>query len=221
METVSQSQELAATLSDFLQCSPVPAQALASAMRRREFSPKSFLYHQGDDDRLLWLILEGTVQLQAISAEGQSTVISAFGPGELIGAFSDYEEASYDARALGIVTALEIDALHLRDLMAQWPELGTGLSRIYSGQLGAVLDRLAVRVTLSAVGRFYRELLRAAGPSDTISPAPVIAALALSAQTTRETGSRATSALERRGIIERSADRLTIISRRSLEDLVV
>jgi CRP-like cAMP-binding protein len=49
----------------------------------------------------------------------------------------------------------------------------------------------------------------------------VIAALALSAQTTRETGSRAINALERRGIIRRDDERLEILSRGLLEELVV
>ncbi|WP_298468073.1 Crp/Fnr family transcriptional regulator [uncultured Erythrobacter sp.] len=204
-----------------LDCERASATALAHAMRPCEYTPRTILSHQGDHDDRLWLILEGTVQLQAISSEGQSTVISAFGPGELVGAFAAAEENAFDARALGRVQALQVTAIELDRLFQECPDLAAGMSRIYSGQLHTVLDRLAARVTLSAVGRCYRELLALAGPSDLISPPPVIAALALTAQTTRETGSRAISTLERRGIIERSSDRLEIVSRRMLEDLVV
>ncbi|MBV7260318.1 Crp/Fnr family transcriptional regulator [Erythrobacter crassostreae] len=210
-----------AVLSALLDCSVEAAAALAARMQSRDFDARDTLCHQGSVRRQLWLILEGTVQLQAISAEGQATIISAFGPGELIGGAPDDYESAYDICALTPVEALEIDGLQLRQLLMDWPELGAGLSRIYAGQLDAVLDRLAARVTLSAAGRFYRELLRIAGPSDTISPAPIIAAVALSAQTTRETGSRATSAIERRGIIARDSVSLTIVSRRQLEDLVL
>jgi CRP-like cAMP-binding protein len=214
-------KERALVLSQFLDCSDGSASALARAMRTSEFAAKDLLCHQGDTNQMLWIVLNGTVQLQAISIEGQTTAISVFGPGELLGGLSEFEDGrAYDTRALSPVLALEIDALHLRDLMKEWTELGVGLSRIFSGQLDAVLDRLAARVTLSATGRFYRELLRFAGSCDTISPPPVISALALSAQTTRETGSRATSMLERRGIIARDADQLTIVSRRMLEDLI-
>ncbi len=218
---MAERDQRADTLSKFLECSLDSAIALANAMHMRRYSSRGFLSQQGDADRLLWLILEGTVQLQALSAEGQATVISAFGPGELIGGRSDDEERPYGIQALGEVVALEINALHLRELLREWPELAVGLSRIYSGQLDTVLDRLAARVTLSAMGRFYRELLRLAGPSDTVIPSPVIAALALSAQTTRETGSRAINALERRGIIARDQSQLTIVSRRMLEELIV
>lgn len=190
-------------------------------MAERDYPPKAILIHQGDRTDQLWLILGGTVQLQAVSAEGQVTVLSSFGPGELVGSFEREDESSYDARAFGKVEALQIETQTLRRLIEECPDLGGGMSRIYAAQLNAVIDRLSARVTLSAMGRAYRELLRLAGEANEISPPPVIAALALTAQTTRETGSRAISALERRGIIERDDKRLKIVSRRMLEDLVI
>ncbi len=214
-------EERTEALARLLDCSQDSSAALAGAMLPCEYAARSILSHQGDHDDRLWLIIEGTVQLQAISSEGQSTVISAFGPGELVGAFVAEEESAFDARALGGVRALQIGAVQLDQLLKEHPDLAAGMSRIYAGQLHTVLDRLAARVTLSAVGRCYRELLTMAGASDRISPPPIIAALALTAQTTRETGSRAISTLERRGIIERSVDELAIVSRRMLEDLVV
>lgn len=214
------SPERVEALSAFLDCSARSAAALAGAMRARDFAPGKVLSHQGENDRTMWLILEGTIQLQAVSVEGRATVLSAFGPGELVGGFDAERESGFDTRALGRVSALEVDAIDLHRLVREWPDLGAGLSRIYAGQLHAVLDRLAERVTLTAVGRCYRELLRLAEQSDTIAPPPVIAALALSAQTTRETGSRAINTLERRGIIARTQDHLTIVSRRMLEELV-
>jgi len=99
--------------------------------------------------------------------------------------------------------------------------IGSGLSKILGRQYNAVLDRMAARITLTANGRVYAELLHEAGEEGTISPPPVIAALALSAQTTRETGSRAINALERRGIIRRDDQRLEILSRGLLEELVI
>jgi CRP-like cAMP-binding protein len=213
--------ERAQALAGVLECSGTSADALAEAMTEREYPAKAVLIHQGQRTGQLWLILGGTVQLQAVSTEGQVTVLSSFGPGELVGAFEPGRESSYDARAFGKVEALQIETQVLRELITQCPDLGGGMSRIYAAQLSAVIERLSARVTLSAVGRLYRELLRLAGERDEISPPPVVAALALAAQTTRETGSRAISALERRGIIERDDTRLRIVSKRMLEDLVI
>ncbi|WP_284124986.1 Crp/Fnr family transcriptional regulator [Parerythrobacter aestuarii] len=212
--------ERTSALQAVLGCSKPSAAALAGAMVARNYPARTFIMHQGDRNSQLWLILSGTVQLQAVSIDGQATVISSFGPGELVGAFPDEDDIGYDARAFGPVAALQVEARDLRRLMDAHPDLGPGLAAIFSGQLDIVLDRLSARVTLSASGRVYRELLRLAGNSDNIAPPPVISALALTAQTTRETGSRAISALERRGIVERSEAQLAIRSRRLLEELV-
>lgn len=212
--------ERTSALQAVLDCTQPSAAAMAQAMLPREYAAREFLIHQGDRNSRLWLILSGTVQLQAVSVEGQATIISSFGPGELVGAFPDEDDTVYDARAFGPVTALRVEARDLRRLMDDYPDLGPGLAAIFSGQLDTVLDRLSARVTLSASGRVYRELLRLAGESESIAPPPVISALALTAQTTRETGSRAISALERRGIVERSEEQLSIRARRLLEELV-
>ena len=217
MDTLEKTQ----VLSRFLTCRETSASALAQAMRVTRFKARSFLAHQGEDCTNFWLILDGTVQLRAISFEGQNTVISSFGPGEIVGAFSDAKAFNYDICALSTLTALEISGVRLAQIVDDYSDVGTGLSRIYAGQLDVVLDRFSARVSLSAMGRFYKELLRAADGTDTVSPPPVVTALALVAQTTRETGSRALSNLERRGIVERYPDQLKIVSRGMLEDLVV
>jgi CRP/FNR family transcriptional regulator, cyclic AMP receptor protein len=98
--------------------------------------------------------------------------------------------------------------------------IGSGLAMILAQQYHAALDRMAARITLSATGRVCAELLNAVGSSNSISPPPVIAALGLMAQTTRETASRTINGLERRGIVLRDPDRLTIVSRRMLEELI-
>ncbi|MEP0392497.1 MAG: Crp/Fnr family transcriptional regulator [Erythrobacter sp.] len=190
-------------------------------MHAVKFKPRAFLAHQGEECSKFWLILDGTVQFRAISFEGQNTVISSFGPGELIGAYSCPKAFNFDICVLSPMTALEVSATTLSELVTGHSDIGAGLSRIYAGQLDVVLDRFSSRVSLSAVGRFYKELLRATEGRDTVSPPPVIASLALIAQTTRETGSRALGNLERRGIVERGHDYLKIVSRGMLEDLVV
>ncbi len=217
MHTLEKTQ----TLSRFLDCSDQSASILAQAVRPAQFKSRSILSHQGEDCTSFWLILDGTVQLRAISFEGQNTVISSFGPGEIIGAFSDSQSFNYDICALSSLSTLEISGVQLAKIVREHSDIGAGLSRIYAGQLDVVLDRFSSRVALSAMGRFYKELLRCAEGLDTVSPPPVVTALALVAQTTRETGSRALSNLERRGIIERHPDHLKIVSRGMLEDLIV
>ena len=79
------------------------------------------------------------------------------------------------------------------------------------------------RAALSATSPVSSELLRQgrSAPGLKISPAPVLSELALQVSETRETASRAVKALERRGIIRRDADGLTIVAPHRLEELII
>jgi CRP-like cAMP-binding protein len=148
-------------------------------------------------------------------------LLMAHGPGELFGALPHERLFVSDVVARDRIAVLEISTANLSRLIQDEVRIGSGLAMILARQYHAALDRMAARITLSAMGRVYAELLNAAGDSDTIAPPPVVAALGLMAQTTRETASRAINGLMRRGIVRREADRLTIVSRTMLEEMVV
>ena len=186
-----------------------------------QYGHRDILAHQGDLGAKLWIVLEGRAQLQIIGVDGQTKLLASHGPGELFGAFPHERVVISDVVAQNRLSVLEIPTAKMATLLEEEARIGSGLSRILGRQYNAVLDRMAARITLTANGRVYAELLREAGEEGRISPPPVIAALALSAQTTRETGSRAISALERRGIIRRDEERLEIISYGLLEELIV
>ena len=96
------------------------------------------------------------------------------------------------------------------------------MSRLLLRQLGAPLA-IYERAAVSAVGRVYAELLRLAraSPGLVIRPAPVLSELAVRVSTTRETASRAVSALERRGLIRRDPGSLTVVAPQRLEELII
>jgi CRP-like cAMP-binding protein len=77
------------------------------------------------------------------------------------------------------------------------------------------------RAALTAPGRVAAELLRLGGADGTIRPAPVVAELAVRVGTTRETASRTLSALERRGLVLREDDGLTIVAPGRLRDEIL
>ncbi len=216
-----QNNERISALMAFLNCTEKVAEALDTEMAQYEFGHKDVLIHQGDQSSQIWLILDGKAQLQIIGYEGQVTLLATHGPGEIFGAFPEETESNMDIKVYGNLTALQISSHDLHRLLMDHPSLGVGLSKILGNQFNAILDRLASHVTLTATGRVYRELLRLVDESNRVAPPPVIAALALTAQTTRETASRAINALVRRGIVERDKKQLEIISRGLLESLVI
>lgn len=215
------SSDRIAALAAFFSCSPEEAERVNAATRLVHYRHKDILAHQGDLGAKLWIVLEGRAQLQIIGIDGQTKLLTTHGPGELFGAFPHERVVISDIVVQNRLMVLEIPTAQMTALLQEETRLGSGLSKILARQYNTMLDRMAARITLTANGRIYAELLQEAGDDGRISPPPVIAALALSAQTTRETGSRAISALERRGIIRRDDERLEILSRALLEDLVV
>ena len=213
--------ERIATLASFFSCSPEEAGKVDAATRLVHYRHKDILAHQGDLGSTLWIVLAGRAQLQIIGIDGQIKLLASHGPGELFGAFPNERIVISDVVVQNRLSVLEIPTANMARLLKEEARIGSGLSKILGRQYHAMLDRMAARITLTANGRVYAELLHEAGEDGTISPPPVISALALSAQTTRETGSRAINALERRGIIRRDDEQLEILSRTLLEELVI
>lgn len=208
-------------LSAYLECSINAATLLNTKMTLKKFKHKAILLHQGDINDKIWLILDGDAQLQAIGFDGKVTLLTAQGAGEVIGAFPDALQSNVDVKIYGHLSALQISTSGLKAVVDEYPCVGGGLSKIFGNQYHAIIDRLAMHVTLTAHGRVYAELLRLAKDNDFITPFPVITAVGLMAQTSRETASRAITQLRRRGIIEKNEQGLQILSRNMLEDLVI
>lgn len=176
--------------------------------------------HQGDALDRCYLIIDGTAVMKALGSEGQYLQLMALEPGDLLGAYPVPSTMSADLLCTRSTLVASVETQQMKRIAEGSAALGNGLATIFARQFDGLLSQYSARVTLSANGRVYARLLELADGDGTIEPAPVIAALAVEAQTTRETASRAISDLERRGVIERSGKRWTLVARRMLEDMV-
>jgi CRP/FNR family transcriptional regulator, cyclic AMP receptor protein len=215
------SAEIVSAIAACFGCSDECAQILAQAMTERRVIRRSHLALRGDAATQLFLILEGGVVAEIFGIDGQQAQLARHGPGEIFGAYPMPSTYRSDIMTTSDTRLLAIGTSELVGLTQTHAEIGAGLSRLLARQLDLLLDRMAARIGLSAMGRFHKALLEMADEQGNIRPAPVISALALSVNTTRETGSRALAALLRRGIVERREDALRVVSRRMLEDMVV
>jgi CRP/FNR family transcriptional regulator, cyclic AMP receptor protein len=216
-----QSAEHIAAISACFGCGQDSARLLAHSMIERRFEKRMPVAIRGDAARQLYLVLEGGVIAEIYGLDGQQAQLARHGPGEIFGAYPAPAVHRADLRASCDTRLLAIATTELAALATDHAEIGAGVAKLLARQLDLLLDRMASRIGLTAVGRFHKALLELADPEGMIVPAPVIAALALSVNTTRETGSRALAALLRRGIVERQGDALRIVSRRMLEEMVV
>ncbi len=214
-------EERAAAIAACFGCSEESATLLATYMIERRFARRTPIALRGDVCTQIYLILDGNVAAEIFGFDGLYAQLARHGPGEIFGAYPAPGNHRANITALCDTRLLSVGALDLVSLAQAHADIGAGLSQLLARQLDLLLDRMAARIGLSANGRFHKALLELADSEGVINPAPVISALALSVNTTRETASRALAALLRRGIVERHADTLRIVSRRMLEELVV
>lgn len=202
-------------------CDNECAQLLAAAMVPQIYGHRTPIAHNGDPSSQLFLIVEGAVLAELFSTDGQHSQLARHGAGEIFGAYPVASQFRANMVANGRTRLFAIPTHRLHNLAESHAGIANGIANLLARQLDLVLDRMAARIGLSATGRFYRALAALSDDQGWIRPAPVIAALALSVHTTRETASRALTTLLRRGIVIREGDALRIISPRMLQELIV
>lgn len=200
-------------------CDRADAEQLTAMLRFAAAEPASTIAFQGDDCGECQFVISGAVGLHALGSEGQYTQVATIEPGEVFGAYPVPAPHAVEAVAQDAVEMLVIGTAQLRELARSHAAIASGLAALYAGQLSNVLGRLAARVTLTARGRVFSELSGMIGSDGRITPIPVVSALAVRAQTSRETASRGISELERRGVLERGPAHWRITSPRMLEDM--
>lgn len=204
-------------------CEDTVARKLGALCHLRKFPGATTILHQGDLGTDAHIVVLGQARAIVYSAEGGMIVAAEYGPGDVFGALetaaADEQEA--DVVAVAEVQSLVIEVSALAQVALQHGAVGFALSQMLMRRLREATTRLYERSALSAQGRVYAELRRLGNRSgQVISPAPVVTDLALRVGTTRETASRAISALERRGIIDRTEGTMRILAPQRLEELV-
>ncbi|MEJ0024879.1 MAG: Crp/Fnr family transcriptional regulator [Rhizomicrobium sp.] len=203
-----------------------PADVAASIGRRaidRRYPLSAIILRQGDRADATYLLVIGRAHAVTYGGEGQAVLLREFLRGDFFGALAEPAPEDADVVAVEEVRTAVFGASDFLALIDAHSCVGLVVSRVLLKQLRASSARIVESTTLSAAGRIHAELLRLArlGDGRTIRPPPVLAALATRVSSTRETVSRTINALERRGIIRRSAKELTIVSPRALQDLTV
>jgi CRP/FNR family transcriptional regulator, cyclic AMP receptor protein len=191
----------------------------------RAYAAHSTIVRQGEKAAAAYLLTQGRAHALLYSFEGQVVLLCEYRPGDLFGALGDLDPAPEEAEVVAVEAARSF-ILKNRDLVAlaeTYGAIGLALSRLLLRQLRRATSRIYERAAVSAAGRVHAELLRLAkaSPGLVIRPSPVLSELAVRVSTTRETASRAVSALERRGIIRRDAGSLTVVAAQRLEELII
>jgi CRP/FNR family transcriptional regulator, cyclic AMP receptor protein len=205
-------------------CTADVAQAICRRARRHAYPAPRSIVRQGEACVDVYLLVIGRARALLITVDGGIIQLWEYGPGDLFGAVSAGRGSPETAEVAAVedVQAAVFRGVDFLSLVERHACVGRALSQMLVRQLAHATELFVVRATLSATGRIYAELLRRAQEQGgrTISPPPVLADLALAIQSSRETVSRTINALQRRGIIDRDAEKLTIIAPARLEEMI-
>jgi CRP-like cAMP-binding protein len=218
-------QEVLTLIRETFACSGEIAAAIFLRGGQRRFAHESVIVRQGEKAAATHLLVDGSARALLYSLEGHLILLCEYGRGDLFGALGELDPAPEEAEviAAGPAATFILKARDLVILAETYGCIGLALSRLLLKQLRKATQRIYQRAAISAVGRVHAELLRLARLSDdlVIRPAPVLSELAIRVATTRETASRAVSALDRRGIIRREGDSLRLVAPQRLEELII
>lgn len=173
----------------------------------------------------VYVVLEGSVSVSLVSAQGRETVLRAIGPREMFGELAaiDGEPRSADVVAVENSTLLVIPGPTFAGLLGVEPVLSLWLARYLSHQVRYLTNRIYELSTMGVGPRLQAELLRLAGEPDqagaaTINRIPTQAELAARIGTNRETVTREFSLLIKEGLVTREGRRIVVPSVARLAD---
>jgi CRP-like cAMP-binding protein len=223
--TLPPGQDVREFIRETFACTEEIAAAIVIRGVVRAFAAHSTIVRQGEKAAAAYLLTRGRAHALLYGIEGQMVLLCEYRPGDLFGALGELDPAPEEAEIVAVEASSSF-ILKSRDLVAlaeAYGSIGLALSRLLLRQLRRATSRMYERAAVSAVGRVHAEILRLAraSPGLVIRPAPVLSELAVRVSTTRETASRAVSALERRGFIRRDPGSLTVVAPQRLEELII
>jgi CRP-like cAMP-binding protein len=190
--------------------------AVAQRLVRRTWEKDDYLFFEGDQAEWLVLVTRGRVKMLKHSESGRETILSTFGPGQIVGEVGVLVGETYPAtaQALEPATTLSLRRDEYADLVRTNPDLAWALI----AELGRRLQRAHETIRSMAVEkverRVARVLLRMANTAgerleDPGVPGAVRITVPLSRQdiadmagTVLETAIRAMSKFQKQGWIE-------------------
>ncbi len=139
----------------------------ASAQRPRELNRQEILFHQNDTTRGLYLMLEGKIELQRYTENGDMVVIHRAKSGETFAEASLFSNAYHcDAVAILNTTLIEFDRQQVLRQFQTNPEFALALTRRFAGQIQHYRRKLEILAIKKAEERVFAAIVEGMMQSD-------------------------------------------------------
>jgi CRP-like cAMP-binding protein len=190
-------------------------EALLPHVRFVKAPRKSFVLQKGSRGDTLVMLLSGRLQVIALSEDGQEVGLDFIRPGDFFGELSIIDG---EPRSAWVVATVDSLVAHLPKAQAEWlfyhkpAVVQLLLRRLCQMVRNASSNRLMLGAN-KAFTRVFNVLMsttRRTGPLTTIEDLPNQTAIAIMANVSRETVSRALQALRDAGVVEKDYRRLIV-----------
>lgn len=175
----------------------------------------------------VYFILSGWIKIRTHNLDGKEVTLNIIGKGEIIGEMAAIEEAprSTDAITLTPAEVCSIPAAEFYNLLQTYPLAGIRLAQLIAKRLRQLNRRLRLREAESLTRVADTLLFLAEGQGRNTDKGVVIPnlphrELSSISGLARETVTRSLTKLEKRGLIQRNLDILSIPNLEALEDMV-
>ena len=140
------------------------ATALSSAMGKLHLNKGDVLFHEGDLEDRLYIVVSGKIKLGRTGSAGRENLLAVLGPGQMFGELSVFDPGPRSTTATA-VTACELRTLE-HDELLPWltdrPEVAQGLLSQLAARLRRANDVVADLVFSDVPGRVAKQLLELA-----------------------------------------------------------
>ena len=140
------------------------ATALSSAMGKLHLNKGDVLFHEGDSEDRLYIVVSGKIKLGRTGSAGRENLLAVLGPGQMFGELSVFDPGPRSTTATA-VTACELRTLE-HDELIPWltdrPEVAQGLLGQLAARLRRANDVVADLVFSDVPGRVAKQLLELA-----------------------------------------------------------
>ncbi len=140
------------------------ATELSETMGTVRLNKGEILFHEGDSDDRLYVVVSGKVKLGRSGSAGRENLLAVLGPGQMFGELSLFDPGPRSTTATA-VTSCEIRTLEHEELMgwlAGRPEVAQGLLGQLAARLRRANDVVADLVFSDVPGRVAKQLLELA-----------------------------------------------------------
>ena len=140
------------------------ATALSSAMGKLYLNKGDVLFHEGDSEDRLYIVVSGKIKLGRTGSAGRENLLAVLGPGQMFGELSVFDPGPRSTTATA-VTVCELRTLE-HDELIPWltdrPEVAQGLLSQLAARLRRANDVVADLVFSDVPGRVAKQLLELA-----------------------------------------------------------